>query len=375
VDNGVARRRVVAGAAAALWLAALAFAALAGAGLKQQKVYDVGSETLETEFVKLPGDSRTDLVVTNRGDGDLSIFEGRRNGRLKSPVDVPAGPEPLGITSGDFNRDGLRDLAVANQTPLTGGVTVLLSAPGGGFVLPAQTFPATEEATYVVAAHFTSDRRLDLAVSGFVDGEISVLEGDGTGDFDPLPTITGKPGAFPIGTGDFDRDGETDLVVGGEDNEIDFYAGIGNGEFEAPVATPAGEYPNGLAVGRINSDRKLDVAVANYGGIGSVSVLLGKGNGKFKRRQINYKNENSPTEIEILRFDRDRHADLAFVDGSKDRLVILRGKGRGRFRAPRRMPTGADPYGMGGGRLHGDRLTDLAVTNYEDQSVSVYLGK
>jgi FG-GAP-like repeat len=375
VDNGVARRRVVAGAAGVLCLAALAFAALAGAGLKQQKVYDVGSETLETAFVKLPGDSRTDLVVTNRGDGDLTIFEGRRNGKLGNPVDVPAGVEPLGIASGDFNRDGLRDLAVGNQTSPTGGVTVLLSAPGGGFVLPAQTFPATEQATYVVAAHFTSDRRLDLAVTGFEDGEISILEGDGSGDFDPLPTITGKLGAFPIGTGDFDRDGETDLVVGGDDNEIDFYAGIGNGEFEAPVPTPVGEFPNGIAVGRINSDRKLDLAVANYGGIGSVGVLLGKGNGKFKRRQINYENENAPTDIEILRFDRDRYADLAFVDSEKDKLMVLRGKGRGRFRAPRRMPTGGGPYGMGGGRLHGDRLTDLAVTNYDDATVSVYLGK
>lgn len=68
-------------------------------------------------------------------------------------------------------------------------------------------------------------------------------------------------------------------------------------------------------------------------------------------------------------------AQSAFVDSGKAKLVILRGKGRGRFRAPRRMGTGAGPYGMGGGRLHGDRLTDLAVTNYDDATVSVYLGK
>jgi hypothetical protein len=355
--------------------AALILAAFSAAGLKRQKVYAVGSETLETEFVKLPGDSRTDLVVTNRGDDELSILRGRRNGRLRGGVEVPAGPEPVGIAPGDFNRDGRVDLAVGNQTSGTGGVTVLLSAPGGGFVLPAQTFPATDSATYIVAAQLTSDRRLDLAVTGYEDGEVTVLEGDGTGDFDPLPTITGKLGAFPIGAGDFDRDGETDLVVGGEDNEIDFYAGEGNGEFEAPVPTFSGEYPNGIAVGRINSDRKLDVAVANYGGVGSVAALLGRGDGTFRRRLVEFNNQSSPSDIEIVRFDRDRHADLAFVDSVKDKLVILRGKGRGRFKAPRRLPTGSDPYGMAAGKLHGDRLTDVAVTDYTDETVSVYLGK
>jgi hypothetical protein len=343
-------------------------------GLKHQKVFDVGADPLEAEFVKLPGDSRTDLLVANRGDGDISILRGRRNGKLQSATEVPAGTEPFGIAAGDFNHDGRRDLAVANQTSPAGGVTILLSAPGGGFVLPAQSFPATEQATYIVAGRFTNDSDLDLAVTGFEDGEVTVLRGDGTGDFDPLPTITGKPGAFPIGAGDFNRDGEVDLVVGGADDEVDFYEGIGNGQFESGVPSDAGESPNGLAVGRINSDRKLDVAVANYGGTGSISALLGRGDGTFRRRQVPLTDQNSPADIAILRFNDDRHADLAYVDNSIEKLVVLRGKGRGRFRAPRKLDAGGDAYGMGAGKLHGDRLTDLAVANPDDATVSLYVG-
>jgi hypothetical protein len=279
----------------------------------------------------------------------------------------------MAVVPGDFNGDGRVDLAVANQT-VAGGVAVLLSAPGGGFVLPPQTFPGPSQATYMVAGRFTNDSKLDLAVTGFADNEIAVLQGDGAGGFDPLPSIT-KPGAFPIGTGDFDRDGEADLVGGGDDNEIDFYAGMGNGQFEAGVPTHAGQSPNGLDVGRINADRNLDVAVANYGGVGSVTALLGRGDGTFKRRQINFTEENSPADIAILRFNRDRHADLAFTDSFESKLIILRGKGRGRFRAPLTLDAGADAYGMDAAKLHGDRLTDLAVANSEDATVSVYLGR
>jgi len=59
------------------------------------------------------GDKIPDLIVGNVRDGDISLLQGRGNGSFIFPhFNYPVGRQPRSIAGADFNKDGLKDLAV-----------------------------------------------------------------------------------------------------------------------------------------------------------------------------------------------------------------------------------------------------------------------
>lgn len=59
------------------------------------------------------GDRILDLIVSNVRDGDISLLQGRGNGSFIFPhFNYPVGRQPRSIAGADFNKDGLKDLAV-----------------------------------------------------------------------------------------------------------------------------------------------------------------------------------------------------------------------------------------------------------------------
>src|SRR6202048_3535540 len=92
--------------------------------------------------------------------------------------DSPGGGYPISIAVGDFNRDGIPDLAVAN-----GGIQVLFGN-GDGTFLAGHSFAAGAGANSIVASDFNGDGILDLAVASLSAGRVSVLLGNGDGTFE-----------------------------------------------------------------------------------------------------------------------------------------------------------------------------------------------
>ncbi len=97
-------------------------------------------------------------------------------------------------------------------------------------------------------------------------GDITILLGDGTGDFSAAPTspesVDGVP--FAIAVGDFNGDGDGDLAVGDElSDEIVILLGDGTGDFAAAPTSPEGTGvgPVAIAVGDFDGDGDLDLAV------------------------------------------------------------------------------------------------------------------
>src|SRR4029077_20234423 len=110
---------------------------------------------------------------------------------------------------------------------------------------------------------------------------ISILLGNGDGTFkNGIPTALNV--SFPrFVLGDFNNDGNLDIaaITG---SSISVLLGKGNGKFSAPVVTDTVDATQ-IYAGDLNNDGKLDlVALTTNQGRAAVSVWLGDGKGKFK---------------------------------------------------------------------------------------------
>jgi hypothetical protein len=126
----------------------------------------------------------------------------------------------------------------------------------------------------VAVGDFNGDGHPDLAVANGLDNTVSVLLGDGTGNFGTAPPVTTGSNPFSVAVGDFNGDGHPDLAVANQgSNTVSALLGDGSGGFAPAVNFGTGTGPESVAVGDFNGDGGPDLAVANFGA-NTVSVLL-----------------------------------------------------------------------------------------------------
>ena len=294
------------------------------------------------------GDGIPDLAVANgwpTTGNTLTILLGDGKGGFTESSSPAAGEGPVSLAVGDFNGDGKLDLAVADWgSDFYGGtsngtVTILLGQGDGTFV-PASSSPTVGLIPVsVVTGDFNGDGKLDLAVYNWIGGDVSILLGNGDGTFTATqsPTIGPQPG-LGVGdfnemvVGDFNGDGKLDLAVANNaDDTITILLGKGDGTF-TPTASPptTGVGPGGVAVGDFNGDGKLDLAVANWTYKsptptvnGSVTLLLGNGDGTFTPNPTSNAVEENPVAVLPGDFTGSGRLGLAVVNENSGTISVL----------------------------------------------------
>jgi hypothetical protein len=280
-----------------------------------------------------------------------------------------AGNAPKSVAVGDFNGDGIQDVAVAN--PVSGTVSILLGNGDGTFTA-ANNFVAGSGSYSVVVGDFNGDGKQDLAVANQNSANVSILLGNGDGTFSG-PNNFGV-GSFPtsVAVGDFNGDGKQDLAVANQaSNNVSILLGNGDGTFSAPNNFAAGSNPVSVAVGDFNGDGKQDLAVANQAS-NNVSILLGNGDGTFSAPN-NFAAGNTPVSVAVGDFNGDGKQDLAVANLFSNNVSILLGNGDGTFGPPTNFGVGSFPDSVAVGDFNGDGRQDLAVANTSSNNVSILL--
>ena len=195
---------------------------------------------------RLPGSARTLLsLVTLLG---LNMAPSYASGFVTART-YPADFSPASIAVGDFNGDGILDLAVVNAGSYgsaSGNVSVLLGKGDGSFQ-PTPAYTVGAYAFSAVVSDFNGDGHLDLAVAGYLDvepttPEVSILLGNGDGTFQAVQNYPTQGGSLAVG--DLNGDGHLDLVTSGGSVLL----GNGDGTFQV-IAAPQRSRPAAVALG------------------------------------------------------------------------------------------------------------------------------
>ncbi len=345
-------------------------------------------------------DGKPDLAVLNLGQpstpkASLSVLLGNGSGSFQPAVTTAvlnAGPgngNAQSVVAGDFNGDGLPDLAL-NTTGLSGpAVEVMLGKGNGSFQPNHLILPVAQIPLSVAAGDFDHNGTLDL-VTANSNGTVSVLLSNGGGSFRPRVDLIvgGVPRAVAVG--DFNGDGKLDVAVAQQlSNTVSVLLGHGDGTFARPLVFAASGQdftftPSSMAVGDVNGDGRSDLVINLIGGEDSVvsqlGVLLGNGNGTFGAPILTSPQGGEDGDVALGDFNNDGRLDAAVGGeaGLPDGLAVFNGNGDGTFgvpfQSPQRFSTGGnDPFGVAAADLNGDGRVDLVAANTSSSTVGVLL--
>ncbi len=252
-------------------------------------------------------------VVVSHGRGSPLLLLGRGDGTFGRGVQVPSKLGASWATLADFNGDGHLDVAVAAPRvnvwygPAQ-NVEIYLGDGHGGLAAGPKFAVVSGYLSRTAAADLDGDGHVDLILldsgrdpesydnTGIYTGALRILPGAGDGSFGPESDYTVGFVPTSLAVADLDGDGLLDLVATNR-GEFSYYdlptpaggdlsvlLGKGGRSFRPEIRFRTGPMPGGVVPADLNGDRRIDLAVLNFGpsgfsysGHNALSILLNRG--------------------------------------------------------------------------------------------------
>lgn len=252
-------------------------------------------------------DQDGDMDLLYAGSGGMGYFRNNAGTFVQQIIYTYSGARGIGVA--DMDGDGYKDLLYADHdendmeinkySPTNGTFT------GGGLTLDTDF----DNASMISAADVNGDGLLDAVCGSSFDIRVYINNGDNTFSRRPLNRYLGA--ARGVCHGDFDNDGDTDMMaVGGL--FMDWYENDGTGKLEARIMR------EGIA--RIQVSNGIYLAAADMDGDGDMDAVLSErlgdriswienlGSGNFAKHSVSFL--NNAYGCEPVDFDGDGDMDV-----------------------------------------------------------------
>jgi hypothetical protein len=250
-----------------------------------------GTNALSLTAADLNRDGRPDLVVTDYDTKSskpvIYVLLNRGDGTLALPVPYSTGAFGTSLVLGDVNHDGKLDAIISSNS---GQVGVLFGDGNGAFGAAAVYPSGLTNPSSVAIGDFNGDGVADLAVTDSVSaGKLAVLLNNGHGAFGtPVIYGTGGRSANGVAAANLNHDGKPDLVVANRCDGFTYTCPLGGGiavllgvpantttkvttsgtpsqigqavTFKAAVTATEGPIPNGTIITFYNNGTKMGTA-------------------------------------------------------------------------------------------------------------------
>ncbi len=308
-----------------------------GAGFQLVGPYGVTGHPTDLATGDFNGDTSTDLVVSAfTNQAKFSYGLGTGNGEFGAFIGSPNNGSGQAVTSGDFNHDGIDDIAVTSDKQ----IDVLLANGDGTFMPPTSYTAGDTVGMYgIVAVDLNGDGNLDFAVSNSKSGTVSVLLGNPDGTFGPKVALSAGSSPFDLVAADFNSDGNIDLVVTNQEfvGLATLVRGNGDGTFMPPESFAVGAQPTTATVGDVNGDGHIDLVVNSVNG-GIISILFGGSPGTFQTA-LHYTLGGIVAGVALADVDQNGTLDIAVTKSLGNGVTVLLNDGA--WPAP--LPIGDGP--------------------------------
>jgi hypothetical protein len=322
------------------------------------------------------GDGMPDLAIPNEVTADVRVMLNDGTGNYEDfyVLEMPGGNWPSPNEGADFDGDGITDFVVGNAG--NDLVSLFIGDGVGGFRFAGNT-PAGLNVRGVCIMDLNGDGWADVATANMgsrrrnVEGHVSVLLNDGTGNLNRTSSVPSPgEGEKTCATGDANEDGIPDLFVGayGSD-EVLLFLGDGEGNLSFSTKVAAGGNPWMIVVADVSGDGHVDVISANRTG-DNVAVLLGDGAGGIGEATT-YPVGGNPLAVDVGDLDGDGNLDVVTSEYEGNSYTVYENAGDGTLINRRTLP------GSGSGScavIHDrDRDGDLDITGIDEKTDKVVL--
>ncbi|TAE32796.1 MAG: VCBS repeat-containing protein, partial [Candidatus Kapaibacterium sp.] len=316
-----------------------------------------------------------DVVMVNQsGPNNIRLLTNNGSGSFTAQAAIPTGGNPSFPVVRDFDNDGNVDVIVSSLG--TGTAAIFRNNPAG-ILTNVGSVSGLTGLDHIAAADFNGDGLMDIVAS--CGTNIRIAQNTGGLSFATPVSIAAGASTFGCATGDFDNDGDMDVVYCRNDNNVGILVNDGTGTFSAtPFTVNVGSAQGFASVGDLDNDGDLDIVVSNTGGSTAMTILENTTSGGVLSfaAPINRATAAGNGDVVVADFNADGSLDIASILDATARIFMNTGTGAlsGRFPVAPNSSTplgGTNSFSGAAGDWDNDGDIDLVSANHTTGNASI----